>query len=193
MNVNWLFNKCRRYEESLSLLAADALDASERAAVETHLAGCPVCRAKLAQLQHLTRGLAEANRRFADIEAPVSLRRRWMSEVRGSARARDSVPMPLIPAWLSGRRLAWGSLAAMWMAVLLFRVSAPDLTKPTVLASAPPTSWREVCAALQVDKPVPFHRADAGSPALPKQTPPDALPPHSQRPASQSTTNSQIA
>ena len=171
MNVNWLFNKCRRYEESLSLLAADALDASERAAVETHLAGCPACRAKLAQLQHLTRGLAEANRRFADIEAPVSLRRRWMSEVRGSARARDSVPMPLIPAWLSGRRLAWGSLAAMWMAVLLFRVSAPDLTKPTVLASAPPTSWREVYAALQVDKPVPSHRADAGSPASSKTNP----------------------
>jgi anti-sigma factor RsiW len=192
MNVNWLFNKCRRYEASLSLLAAGALDASEREALETHLTGCPACRTKLAQLQHLTRSLTEAGRRFAEIEAPLSLRRRWMTEVRGSARARHSVPMPIIPAWLSGRRLAWGSLAATWMLVLLFRVSAPDLTKPAVLTSAPPTSWREVLLALQVDKPVPSHRADAGRTAPLKQTPPHAPPPRSQRPGAQSTTNSQI-
>jgi anti-sigma factor RsiW len=193
MNVNGLFNKCRRHQASLSLLAAGALDASERAALEMHLAGCPACRAKLAQMQHLTRGLTEAGRRFAELEAPVSLRRRWMTEVRGSAGARDAVPMPLILAWLSGRRLAWGSLAAMWMLVLLLRVSAPDLTRPAMLASAPPTSWREVYAALRVDKPVPSHRADAGRPAPSRQTPPSPLPPRSQRPGAQSTTHSPIA
>ena len=148
MSVNWLFNKCHRYEASLSLLAADAVDASERTALEAHLTGCPACRAKLAQFQRLTSGLTEAGRRFAGIEAPVSLRRRWMTEVRGSARARESVPMPLIPAWLSDRRLAWGSLSAMWMTVLLLRVSAPDLSKPAVLASSPPTSMLSLVPVL---------------------------------------------
>jgi len=180
MNVNWLFNKCRRYETSLSLLAAGALDASGRAALETHLAGCPACRTKLAQLQHLTRGLSEAGRRFAEIEAPVSLRRRWMTEVRGSARARDSVPMPLILAWLSGQRLAWGSLAAMWMLVLFFHVSAPDGPTPASVA-VPPPSLRQVLLALKVNDDKAAQRADAASPDRKPAARPGALPPRSQR------------
>jgi hypothetical protein len=81
----------------------------------------------------------------------------------------------------------------MWTLVLLFRVSAPDSTKPAVLASAPPTSWREIYAALQVDKRVPSHRADADGPAPPKQNPPDVLPPRSQRPGAQFKSNPPIA
>ena len=180
MNVNGLFNKCRRHQASLSLLAAGALDASERAALEMHLAGCPACRAKLAQMQHLTRGLTEAGRRFAEIEAPVSLRRRWMTEVRWSARARDAIPMTLIPAWLSGRRLAWGSLAAMWMLVLLFRVSAPDGPKPASVA-IPPPSLRQVLQALKVNDDKAAQRADAANPDRKPAARPEALPPRSQR------------
>ena len=193
MNVNGLFNKCRRYEASLSLLAADALDASERAAVETHLAGCPACRAKLAQLQHLTRGLTEAGRRFAEIEAPVSLRRRWMTKCAGRRvraiqfQCRSSQPGFPVGGWRGEVSRRCGSL------VLLFRVSAPDSTQAGRARVCPPTSWREVYAALQVDKPVPLHRADAGSPAPSRQIPPNALPPRSQRPGAQSTTNSPIA
>jgi hypothetical protein len=180
MNVNGLLNKCRRYEASLSLLAAGVLGAPERAALETHLAGCAICRRKLSQLQHLTHGLTEAGQRFTGIEAPVSLRRRWMTEVRGSARARDSVRMPLIADWLSGRRLAWCSLAAMWMLVLFFRVSAPEGPTPASVA-VPPPSLRQVLLALKVNDDKAVQRADAASPDRKPAARPDTLPPRSQR------------
>ena len=177
--MKWLFSKCRRYEASLSLLAAGALDASERAALEAHLAGCPACQTKLVQLQCLARGLTEAGRRLPEIEAPISLRRRWMTEVRGAARAHHSIPLPLIPAWLSGRRLAWGSLAAIWLSVLLLRLSAPDAPKPGVVAITP-ISLRKVLLALEVQNGKSKLRADVGARLHEKQPRPEASPPRSQ-------------
>ncbi len=184
--MKWLFNKCGRYAVDLSLLAAGALAETERTALEVHLAECVTCRAKLAELRNLTRGLAEAGQRLPEVEAPAALRRRWMMAVRGSDAVSDGAPGTARPdtwfsGWWSGRRLAWGSLTAMWALVLFFRCSAPDASKPASLASAPPVSLREVLLALKVEHLSPLLRADAGKPSRPKLTAPDALPPRSQR------------
>jgi len=181
MNVNWLFNKCRRYETSVSLLAAGALPEADREQVLAHFAKCESCRAKVAELVKLARSLTEAGQRLPEVEAPVSLRRRWMAEVRASVRERDSVPTPLLPSWLTGRRLAWSSLGAMWAMVLFFRVSAPNAPKPVSVAVLPP-SLREVLLALKVDACEADRRADASVPTRRKQSQPEALPPRSQRP-----------
>jgi anti-sigma factor RsiW len=175
------------------LLAAGALEEAERLELEAHLSGCAACRAKLAEWQNLARGLTEAGRRLPEIEAPVSLRRRWMTEVRGSAHVRASVPMPFLPAWLSGRRLAWGSLTAMWALVLFFRLAAPDAPKPSPsVAAVPPLSLRQVLLALKVGERELPSRAAIGSPIHQKQSLPDALPPRSQCPGAESSTNFNI-
>jgi hypothetical protein len=173
-SVKWLFTKCGRYEVSLSLLAAGALTEIERAKIETHVAKYAACRAKLAELQNLAHGLSRVGQRLPEVEAPLSLRRRWMTAVRESAR-QDREPLrPLLPIRLSSRRLAWGSLAAMWVLVLFFRFSAPDAPRPVSVAAAP-ASFRELLTALKVDQLETRPRS--------KGSPPDALPPRSQRPS----------
>lgn len=44
---------CAQVQEQLDLLAADECDAPSRAALESHLRGCPACAAKYAQSQRL--------------------------------------------------------------------------------------------------------------------------------------------
>ncbi len=199
--MKWLYNKCGRYEANLSLLAAEALAETERAELTAHLAGCADCRAKLVELQSLARSLSQAGQRLPEVEAPVSLRRRWMTAVRESAREevgrgvltapgarvhsggapRTARPaLAWVPGWLSGQRAAWGGLTAIWALVLFFRCSAPDALKPASLASAPPVSLREVLLALKVEHASLPSRADARQPT-PRRQPPDALPPRSQR------------
>ena len=51
--------------EALEALALDALDASERAAVIAHVAGCPTCQAELAALENAAGELALASRPLA--------------------------------------------------------------------------------------------------------------------------------
>ncbi len=178
--MKWLFNRCRRYEAGLSLLAAGALPDDGRADVEMHVVSCPACRMKLAELQMLARGLAEAGRRLPEDEAPVSLRRRWMTAVRESASEQEDVLKLFTPAWLSRRRLACGTLAVMWALVLFFRFSVPDAPKPAALASAPSVSLRELIVALKVEASLAPSRADKRKPTLPRQSLPDGLPPRSQ-------------
>ncbi len=200
-NVKWLLNNCGRYEASLSLLAAEALAESERAEITAHLAGCTACRAKLVEFQILARRLSQSGQRLPEVEAPASLRRRWMTAVQESAREEvgrgvltapgatvhsGGAPGTARPAlewvsgWLSGQRAAWGGLTAIWALVLFFRFSAPDTAKPASLASAPPVSLREVLLALKVEHSSLPSRADARQPSQLRQ-PPDALPPRSQR------------
>jgi anti-sigma factor RsiW len=181
MNVNWPFEKCGRCEVGLSLLAAGTLAETERAKIEAHVAKCATCRAKLAELQNLAHELSRTGQHLPEVKAPVSLRRRWVTAVRESAR-QDREPLrPMLPIWLSSRRMAWGSLAAMWTLVLFFRFSAPDAPEPTSVAVAMP-SLREVLLALKVDDREAGRRAEASVPTRRKQSQPEALPPRSQRP-----------
>jgi len=179
MNVKWMFNKCRRYEARLSLLAADALAATERDEVAVHVATCVSCKTKVAELRRLAGDLTRLGERLPQVEPSAALRRRWVTQVRESARRRHEPETPLLPAWLSGRRLAWGSLAAMWTLILFFRFSATEAPKP-VVATASPLSLREVWLALKVEARETRFRADANRPARDKSLPPEDLPPRSQ-------------
>lgn len=179
MNVKRLFNKCGRYEARLSLLAADALAATERTEVEAHVATCVACNTKVAELRRLASDLTWLGERLPQVEPSAALRRRWVTQVRESARQRHAPEKSLLPAWLSGRRLAWSSLAAMWALILFFRFSAPEAPKPMV-ATAAPLSLREVWLALKVEARETRFRADANRSARDKSLPPDDLPPHSQ-------------
>ena len=65
-------------DEQLSALLDDALPAGERAACDTHLAGCDACRARLAEISALEESLGKAlthdpgERYFADFAERVA-------------------------------------------------------------------------------------------------------------------------
>ena len=161
-SVNWLFSKCGRHEANLGLLAVGALEETERVETEAHLAACAPCRAKLAELQNVAHGLCRVGQRLPEVEAPVSLRRRWVTAVRESVTESDGALRTARPTpddsfgWLAGRRLAWSSLAAIWALILFFRFSAPDSAKPASVATVPPVSLRKVLLALRVDHASPL-------------------------------------
>ncbi|MBE0540798.1 MAG: zf-HC2 domain-containing protein [Verrucomicrobia bacterium] len=188
MNVKWLWNQCWRYEVKLSLLAADVLAAQERGGVQAHLDVCPACQARFAELKAVVGRGEQLRSALPQVEPSVALRRRWLTAVRGSAQREIPVASGVI--WRSGRRLAWGSLAAMWALVLFFRFSAPDAPRPASLAAAPP-SLREVLLVLKVEPRDSPTRASAGDPTknVPRQ--PDALPPRSQRPGADAAKRSE--
>ncbi len=191
MNVKWSWNKCRRYKEDLSLLAADVLAAQERGGVQAHLAECPACQARFAELRALAGSCGQLGNALPQVEPSVALRRCWMTAVRGAAPSQREIPVASGAIWRSGRRLAWGSLAAMWALVLFFRFSAPDAPRPASLAAAPP-SLREVLLVLKVERRESSTRASAGDPARNQPRQPEALPPRSQRPRTQSA-NPEVA
>lgn len=159
MDVRRFFNQCRRYKANLGLLAADALPKAERDRVEAHCEKCPSCQARLVEMRRLAAGLARDGENLPEGEPSASLRRRWMTEVRDSGRAQKGAASPPLPVWLSGRGLAWSSLAALWAMILFFQISAPRTAMPTTAASSPP-SIREVLLALKTEPREPLPHAD---------------------------------
>ncbi len=187
--MNWLFNNpCRRLAADLSLLAAGVLDDAEGSRVREHLEKCPACRARFAALNRLAGQLAADGQNLPPIEPPVSLRRRWMTAVNHDARTRKQPESLTLPAWLSGRHLGWGGVAAMWMLILFFRFSAPDAPRPAVV-TAPPTSLRQILLALRTDLGEPSFSVPAEPRPAAKPSVPAAPPPHSERPEMPSTIN----
>jgi hypothetical protein len=186
MNVKWLFHPSRRYAADLSLLAVGALPEADRARLERHLDQCPACRARLAELQTLSDRLAQDGRDLPSIEPPLSLRRRWMTEVRQTMPSSSQPVVLWIPIWLTGRRLAWGGIAAIWMLSLFFRFSAPDVSRPAI-AAAPPPSLRQILLVFRSEPrmtsyPIPTETRPAAKPSTP-----DTAPPRSEGPGTHST------
>ena len=192
MNVNWPFKRCRRRAADLSLLAAGALAGTEHPEWIRHLDRCPECRARLAELKRLASRLDRAGRDLPAAEPPPSLRWRWQREIRSLAPAGQAPPAATPVPWFSGRRWAWGGIAAIWMLALFFRFSGPDAARPALLAS-PPLSLRQALLAFQTELREPSISGPADTPPEARPPLPDALPPHSRRPAMPSTRNQKIA
>jgi anti-sigma factor RsiW len=74
---------CRQAVELMAAYLDDALDANERARLETHLAGCPHCSEYLAQLRATIDSLGRAEPDQLSDEALdelIGLYRRWRAE-----------------------------------------------------------------------------------------------------------------
>lgn len=72
---------CTIYKPLLHLLVDGEISPSERAELEAHLAVCPDCRERLAQLESIRDAFA-----LLDVEVPAGLRERTMAAVRQEAR-----------------------------------------------------------------------------------------------------------
>lgn len=73
---------CEACERELCAFLDGALHSAVARALESHLEGCPSCRARLADYREISSGLA----RMPEIEAPAWLERRVLNAVTGRAR-----------------------------------------------------------------------------------------------------------
>jgi hypothetical protein len=116
-------------------------------AAQEHLAGCADCRAYASQLRAMTDGLRRLSAQ--PIQPTLNFRRRWMT----------AVETPREPEWTArfvelftqwSQRLAqrnrWAlpTLAPLWVIILLFKVTAPDVASPppTTVARSPVEIFR---------------------------------------------------
>jgi anti-sigma-K factor RskA len=121
-----------------------ALESGEATAFRRHMVGCVVCRDEVATLQ----GVADALPMAApQMEAPLSVKRRLMTEVRADAkrrgRARDRHWTRVRPIWPALGRPATAAgalLAALAVAVAAFELGSgngpPQLVRATVVGGS---------------------------------------------------------
>jgi anti-sigma-K factor RskA len=111
--------------EALEALALDALDASERDAIMTHMAGCGTCQAELAALENTVGELAFAARPLAMGPGQRDrIRSRLVARAaadHGVTRTADVVPIRAAPPSPVRRRVngsTWLAMAASVVAIL---------------------------------------------------------------------------
>lgn len=109
---------CEEIQQELSLYLDDELTLSARAATDEHLHVCPVCRAELAELRLMTRGLSQLARPVAPPQLISSISDALMIEAAARLR-QPQLPLSVrLAAWLRPHLMPYavGSLAS----ILLF-------------------------------------------------------------------------
>jgi hypothetical protein len=101
---------CARVRELLEEYTLGALEPSEQAEVERHLAGCPECREAARELEAIAHRLPGALAAASALSPPSGLRDEVLAAVAAEAGA---PPRPRQPAWLSRRSVAAALVAAL--------------------------------------------------------------------------------
>jgi len=129
MSMNWFWNRCRRQQAKLSLLASGVLSESERIEIERHLVSCADCRSHYDQIKIVTASLAIFRGSMTDCEPSPAARQHWAQAIR-AARSSPSLPLGVRGSDLGNRpkpsfarlcgqlfwpcRHAWGAIAVAW-------------------------------------------------------------------------------
>jgi len=141
MNVNWIWNRCRRYRRDAALLASGVLTDAEKTAVAAHFAKCGTCRRQYQALAIVGGRLDALGARLPAVEPTTALRTRWTNAVKAETRPPTMTvakPRRWWDWWLASKRPACAGLAGVWLLILFFHVTAPEL---------PPVSHRSVAVA----------------------------------------------
>ncbi|WP_352430092.1 zf-HC2 domain-containing protein [Pyrinomonas sp.] len=122
---------CEEAQQHLALYLDDGLSSETRVAVEMHLAECPVCRAHLAELQAVLRGLRTMQRPAPPPDLACSISQAIAIE---RAARRQAPPRPLrvrFADWLRPRLMPYtiGSLASLFLFIALLSAISPHLRK----------------------------------------------------------------
>lgn len=123
------FMTCQETQLSLSLYVDDQLALPVRAACDEHLRQCPVCRAELAELRAISRGLATLVRPQPPADLAASIGDALLIEA--AARKRQPV-LPLgqrIARWLRPRLMPYtvGSFASILLFGVMFNALRPHM------------------------------------------------------------------
>src|SRR5262245_7627973 len=122
---------CEREREAIGALADGQLGADERAALETHLAGCAGCRAELAALERLDAVFAA----LAPVTPPPDFEARFWARVARGEAAPEGV-LARLRRWLLPGGLALAGAAAAL--VLYLNVGLPAERKAVESVRAEP-------------------------------------------------------
>ena len=116
-----------RHHEDVGAYLLGALEPSEQAAFEQHLAGCPECRADVEELRVAADALPRSVEPYA---APASLKRSLMEAVREDAREQRPSLAERVRALFGGLppQLAWVSAAFILAVGIALGVAGSALT-----------------------------------------------------------------
>jgi len=85
-NMKWPFHHCGRFRQDISLLASGVLPEPEREQLKIHLAECPDCRKRLAEIESVTTSLANWERDFDCIQPGLTVQTRWARAIQEAGR-----------------------------------------------------------------------------------------------------------
>ncbi len=106
----------RALRELLGAHALDQLDEHQRLAVDAHLAGCPGCRAELAEVRPAAEGLrlVDPGRLGARPAPPADLGERVLARIAAERRTRKPRPRWVAPVAAAAAALALGGGVGWW-------------------------------------------------------------------------------
>lgn len=128
-------SNCERWQEPISLLAAECLPAAEETGVRQHLANCADCTARLAELATVCASLRHSRPSAAILIAAIS--ERWHDAAEGVTPCRSVQRIPSLGFWLSGALAASLLIAAAWLTQRRPGNSLPGPPEPRVSGGGP--------------------------------------------------------
>jgi hypothetical protein len=172
---------CDRWREAIRAWVGEVAAGDQSAQIQNHLAACADCRRYAQELRAAAGGL----RWLAEqpVEPSPGFRARWTRAVEDAARPTGlgETAAALAACWrellFRNRRPAL-AIASVWILVLLFRLSAPDVSPTTQTTAA--RSPVEIYRALKAPE-----RLLAGELGQPIAAPAASQKPHSARPRSE--------
>ena len=137
--------------------AAGALPAEQRLDMERHLANCAGCQVCSSELRATTEGLRHLSAR--PVNPSADFRARWTTAVRsveqpGSLARVVAGLMEWSRLMVLRNRRALSALAPVWILILLFKLTAPDVGQPAPLTEA--RSPVEIFRALKAENNMQF-------------------------------------
>jgi len=134
MNMKWLLNRCSRNRDKISLLASDRLPEVERAVIELHMEGCARCLRYYREVSALNQRLQEWGKCLPRIEPSEALGVRWIRAIQAAEPptrpAQRVAGLWLLDWWRAlhpHNRFALAGLGTVWLLILFFNVTTPDL------------------------------------------------------------------
>jgi hypothetical protein len=129
-----LLNRCGRNRDRISLLASGRLPELERAVIELHLQACARCQRYYKEVSALNQRLEEWAKCLPRIEPSEALGARWVRAIQAAApatRPAQSVTgLWLLDWWRALRphnRFALAGLGTVWLLILFFNLTTPEL------------------------------------------------------------------
>jgi anti-sigma factor RsiW len=152
--MKWFLSSCRRYRESVCLLASGLLPEQDRAGIESHLAVCAECQNYYDEIKALTTPLAGWEKHFAHIEPHATIHLRLAKAITPANKPKSIRPfapkMVLRECWQQlvwpSRRI-WAGLATVWILILAANLSMQDHSQPALAKASPVPevimTWRQ--------------------------------------------------
>src|SRR5918999_5019594 len=120
---------CKEIQQSLSLYADDQLALPVRVACDEHLRECPICRAELAEVRAVSRGLATLARPVPPVDLASSISDALQIEA-GARRRQPILPLNVrVRRWLRPRLMPYtvGSFASLLLFALMLSALRPHM------------------------------------------------------------------